>query len=121
MADGHGELVEGMHRYVDVIGALMAGLEAYQAKQVEALDDLADGMALLESVRIRDSATLSRELARLVDDFEEARRSIRGLVSRALREEGVTLQEIGQAFGVSAQLASRFVKEPNGSSTRGPA
>ena len=57
MADGHGELVEGMHRYVDVIGALMAGLEAYQAKQVEALDDLADGMALLESVRIRDSSS----------------------------------------------------------------
>jgi DNA-directed RNA polymerase sigma subunit (sigma70/sigma32) len=121
MAGGPDELVKTMRSYIEVITALMAGLEAYRAKQVQALDDLRAGMSLMESVQKRDSATLSRDLAGLVEDFEEVRRSIRGIVSRALRDEGATLQEIGHVFGVSAQLASRFLKESNGAIGEDPA
>jgi hypothetical protein len=121
MAGGPDELVKTMRSYIEVITALIDGLEAYRAKQVQALDDLRAGMSLMESVQKRDSATLSRDLAGLVEDFEEVRRSIRGIVSRALRDEGATLQEIGHVFGVSAQLASRFLKESNGAIGEDPA
>jgi len=104
-----GRPVDLLPWYIETIDRLVARLESYRVQQRQALEDLRKGMSITESVRIRDSATLSRELAGVLEDFEEARRAMRGAVARALRDEGSTLREIGQAFGVSTQLASRFV------------
>ena len=44
-------------------------------------------------------------------EFEESRRAIRSSVVAAALAEGATVTEIGEIFGVSRQLANRFVKE----------
>ncbi len=75
------------------------------------IDRLRAGATLMESIRATDSAARSRDLTTILADFEESRRTIRASVVAAALAEGATISEIGEIFGVSRQLANRFVKE----------
>ncbi len=99
-------------RYQEACRRLIAGFQSYVEVNDQALVDLRGGMSLSESFRVRDSAALSRRIAGLLEDFEAHRRQLRASAAAALQAEGRTVQEIGEAFGVSAQLAGRFAKEP---------
>ncbi len=112
VAEETDQLVGDVRRYIEAIGHLVAGLQAYQAVNEESLVDLLGGMDLKDSFRIRDTATLSRELSRLLDEFETARQAIRKSCATTLHDQGMTLEQIGLAFGVSHQLASRFTRTP---------
>ena len=50
-------------------------------------------------------------MTRLLAEFEESRRAIRSSTVLGLLEEGLTITEIGDVFGVSRQLANRLVKD----------
>ena len=108
------QLIRDARRYVEAGERLVAGVTSLNAMNREALDDLSNDMSLTESCRIRDSATLSRTVAELLDDFERCRRETRSSTAAVLREEGMTIAEVGKAFGVSHQLASRFAKGRHG-------
>jgi predicted transcriptional regulator len=66
-------------------------------------------------MRRSDSATLSRDLTQRLEEFEEVRREIRVSVTAALRAEGLSAADIGDLFGVTRQLASRFAREAKAS------
>jgi hypothetical protein len=110
MTAARDQLIRDAKRYVEAGERLVAGVSSLNAMNREALEDLSNDMSLTESCRIRDSATLSRTVAELLDDFERCRRETRSSTAAVLREEGMTITEVGKAFGVSHQLASRFVK-----------
>ena len=78
---------------------------------IEDAERLRNGTSLLENMAVGDSATRSRELTHLLEEFEESRRAIRCSVVAAVLEEGATMADIGRMFGVSRQLANRLVKE----------
>lgn len=112
VAQDRDQLVGDVRRYIETIENLVAGLQAYRDVNEESLVDLLGGMDLKDSFRLRDTATLSRELSRLLDEFETSRQAVRRSCASTLHDEGMTLRQIGLAFGVSHQLASRFTRTP---------
>jgi hypothetical protein len=114
MTAARDQFIENVRHYVEAGERLAARITSFDAMNTEALDDLLSGMSLSESFRIRDSATWSRMVSKLLDEFERCRRETRTSAALVLQEEGMTVTEVGKAFGVSHQLASRFAKGPHG-------
>jgi hypothetical protein len=104
------QFLDDVRRYIVVGDALAAGIAEFTAMQRGALDDLEHGMAITESFARRDSAGWSRRVAALLEAFEEVRRDTRTSAAAALMDEGRTVTDVGRAFGVSHQLASRFAR-----------
>lgn len=113
---------EDVRRYIAAGERLVAGVTEFNAMNRAALEDLADGMSVTESFRVRDSAGWSRRVSSLLDDFEACRRATRTSAAAVLQDEGRTITEVGRAFGVSHQLASRFANAgaPVGGDATGP-
>ncbi len=110
MPDERDRFIDDVHRYVEAGERLVAGVTAFNAMNREALEDLDGGMTLTESFRVHDSAGWSRRISALLDEFEASRRVTRTSAASALLDEGRTITDVGRAFGVSHQLASRFAK-----------
>ena len=108
--DPRERFVSDVRRYVEAGEQLAAGMAEFNAMNRAALEDLADGMPITESFRVRDSAGWSRRVSALLDEFEACRRETRSSAAAALMNEGRTVTDVGRAFGVSHQLASRFAK-----------
>jgi hypothetical protein len=110
MSEPREQMVEDVRRYMAAGERLVAGITEFITMNAEALVDIEAGMTVTESFRIRDSASWSRRVSSLIDEFEARRRDTRSSSAEVLLEEGRSVTEIGRAFGVSHQLASRFVK-----------
>jgi len=110
MADAREQMVDDVRRYLAAGERLVAGISEFIAMNSEALQDLEVGMSLTDSFRYRDSAGWSRRVSSLLHEFEARRRETRSSVTVVLLEEGRSVTEVGRAFGVSHQLASRIVK-----------
>jgi hypothetical protein len=104
------QFIEDVRRYTEAGERLAAGIAEFNAMNAAALADLTDGMTLTESFQIRDSAGWSRRISALLDEFEFYRRITRTSATAVLVDEGRTITDVGRAFGVSHQLASRFAK-----------
>ncbi len=96
---------------------LVSGVIAFNTMNTQALGDLEQGMSLTESFERRDSASWSRRITTLLDDFEACRRTTRASAAAALMAEGKNVTDVGRAFGVSHQLASRFSRAARGEAT----
>ena len=65
------------------------------------------GRALVEL----NSAERRVRMTELLSEFDECRHRLRISITAAGIEEGMSIGDIGRAFGVSRQLAARFAKE----------
>jgi len=110
MTDPRQTFLDDVRRYLAAGERLTTGVTEFMEMNRAALEDLEAGMGLAESFRVRDSARWSRQVSSLLDDFEACRRSTRSSAAAALLEEGCSITDVGRAFGVSHQLASRFAK-----------
>jgi hypothetical protein len=110
MTDPRQQMVDDVRRYMEAGEHLVSGISEFIAMNGEALRDIEAGMTLTESFRIRDSAAWSRRVSSLIGEFEARRRETRSSAAAVLLAEGRSVTEVGRAFGVSHQLASRFVK-----------
>ena len=104
-------VIADVRRYSEAGERLIERLQVQSQWNQEDIDRLQGGATLMESVRSTDSAARSRDLTAILAEFEESRRVIRASVVAAALAEGATISEIGEIFGVSRQLANRFVKE----------
>jgi hypothetical protein len=98
-------------RYRVATQNLIEGLQNQVTSSDEDIELLRSGITMEAKMRRSDSATLSRDLTQRLEAFEEVRRDIRLSVTAALRDEGLSAAEIGELFGVTRQLASRFARE----------
>ena len=110
MTAARDQFIEDVRHYVEASERLETVMVSFSTSTRAGLDDLSSGMSVSESFRIRDSATWSRKVSELLDDFERCRRQARASAAAILQEEGMSITEVGRAFGVSHQLASRFAK-----------
>jgi len=104
-------VVEHIERYSAAGDRLVDQLQAQRRWNHEDMERLRSGVPLSESTRQTASADRSRDLTRILSEFEQSRREIRAAVAAAAIDEGMTMSEIADIFGVSRQLADRFVKE----------
>jgi hypothetical protein len=108
MADAHEQFLEAVRAYTGAGDRLVAGVIELNAMHTAALGDFERGMSLTESFELRDSSAWSRRITNLLEEFEACRRTTRASAAAALKEEGRNVTDVGRAFGVSHQLASRF-------------
>ena len=104
-------VIEYIERYTVAGDRLAERLADLRTWNTEDIERLRSGVPISESTRVTGSAERSRSLTRLLDEFESSRRGIRAAVATAAVEEGMTITQIAEIFGVSRQLANRFVKE----------
>ena len=104
-------MIADIERYTEAGERLIERLERQNRWNLEDIERLRSGVLLAESTRRTRSAERSRELTRILDEFEQSRRAIRTSVTAAALDQGMTISEIAEIFGVSRQLANRFVKE----------
>ena len=111
MSDAIERVIGDVERYSEAGERLAARLLLQSQWNRDDIERLRSGVAIIESCRSTDSAARSRGLTQMLADFEQSRRSIQASVVLALLEDGTTIAEIGQVFGVSRQLANRLVKD----------
>ena len=104
-------VIEHVERYTDAIDRLIERLQAQRAWNLEDMERLRGGVTVSRSTKQTRSADRSRDLTRILAEFEQSRREIRAAVVAAGVDEGMTIAEIAEIFGVSRQLANRFVKD----------
>jgi hypothetical protein len=78
------------------------------------LDLLDSGVPVVEALTALNTAERRKTMTDLLDEFEADRHRLRLSITAAGLGEGMTIGEIGRAFGVSRQLAARFAKEIRG-------
>jgi DNA-directed RNA polymerase specialized sigma24 family protein len=104
-------VIEQIERYTRAGDHLIERLQKQRAWNLEDTEHLRSGITIARSTRDTKSAERSRDLTRILSEFEQSRREIRAAVVAAALDEGMTISEIADIFGVSRQLANRFVKE----------
>jgi hypothetical protein len=106
--DPQEQFVRDVRAYTLAGEALVSGVTEFNDMNTRALEDIEQGMSLTESFERRDSAAWSRRISTLLEEFEACRRATRASAAAALMAEGKNVSDVGRAFGVSHQLASRF-------------
>jgi len=117
VADSREQFLADVRAYRAAGEQLVAGVIEFNTMNTAALEDLEAGMSVTESFERRDSAAWSRKVNTLLEAFEACRRATRVSAAAVLLTEGRNVTDVGRAFGVSHQLASRFARstrEPDG-------
>ena len=121
MDDAIERVIADVRRYTAAGERLAERLHQHSRWNEADIERLRSGTTLRESCRATNSAQRSRDLTRILAEFEESRRAIRSSTVLALLEEGMTISEIAQVFGVSRQLANRLVKDARATIGQAPA
>jgi len=100
---------------------LMDSGQELRSQILESRKGFTKGLALLErgvplSDALAELNTAERRLrmTELLAEFDECRHRLRISITAAGLDEGMSIGDIGRAFGVSRQLAARFAKEVRG-------
>jgi len=106
------------------IHRLMARGQELRDQLLESRNGFAVGLKLLEggtplgqALIELNSAERRERMTELLSEFDECRHRLRISITAAGLEEGMTIGDIGRAFGVSRQLAARFAKEARSQDT----
>ncbi len=114
MPEARQKFLDDVRAYTAAGERLVALVTEFNAMNTEAVEDIEAGMSVAESFERRDSAVWSRKVSSLLEEFEACRRATRASAAAVLLTEGRTVTDVGKAFGVSHQLASRFAKGARG-------
>ena len=104
-------VIEDVLRYRAAADELIAGLQRQTASSDDDITMMRSGITMADKMRRSNSSELSRGLTAQLAAFEAVRRDVRVSITAALVDEGITTAEIGELFGVTRQLANRFVQE----------
>ncbi len=111
------QMIADIHAYAEAGDHLIERLQLQKRWNLEDIERLRTGVTLMESIETTNSSARSRDLTRILAEFEASRRDLRASVVAAALAEGATVSEVGEIFGISRQLANRFVKESRARTT----
>ncbi len=101
---------------VDVQGAgdrtIDALIAARDARQI-ARDHAERGRPMIELAQVIEPQSLRASLGDSLAELERTRHDAQRLLFQLMHAEGLTLADIGRAYGISRQLVSRLVNEPD--------
>jgi len=107
-------------RYVRALDEVERACERTIAVLVETRDARAltreliqSGRPLTDLERVMEPQSLRANLADALAALERARHDAQRLLFQLLHAEGQTLADIGRTYGISRQLVSRLVNEPD--------
>jgi DNA-directed RNA polymerase sigma subunit (sigma70/sigma32) len=91
----------------------IAALEAARKMREVGREVMQQGRPLVNLERVMEPQPLRAELSSALAELERTRHESQRLLFQILHAEGRTLAEIGRAYGISRQLVSRLVNEPD--------
>jgi DNA-directed RNA polymerase specialized sigma24 family protein len=102
--------LEVVQRSADrTIAALVDAREAREVARRHALQ----GRPMAELGDVIEPQALRASLGDALADLERTRHDAQRLLFQLMHAEGLTLADIGRAYGISRQLVSRLVNEPD--------
>jgi DNA-directed RNA polymerase specialized sigma subunit len=114
------EVSELRRRYLDALSSV----EQASERTVGALDEIRrtwnvsrelveSGRPLVDLEQVLDPSPLRASLGEALAELERTRHDAQRLLFQLLHAEGQTLADIGRTYGISRQLVSRLVNEPD--------
>jgi len=100
--------IEHVLESVRVLRAQLRTNEANYRKLRRLLDRGADMRTILEVI---DAGSARQELSDALDELERSRHEVKLIIAAEGLRQGMSIGEIGRAWGVSRQLAARYAKE----------
>jgi len=98
-------------RYREAMSGLIEAFRRQTSSSDEDVVLVQSGITMADKRRSSGFSDPSRALTQRLEEFEAVRRDVRLAVTTALVHEGLSAPEIGELFGVSRQLAGRFVND----------
>ena len=96
---------------IDAVSGLRAALHANEEVYRKTLRLLKSGADMGKALTEADVAQARSTLADALSTFEADRHRTRSLIIAVQVEEGMNIKQIAQVWGISRQLAGRFLKE----------
>jgi hypothetical protein len=119
------EVDELRQRYVDALATVgqasdraVSALEEARRGCDVARDLVQTGRPLVDLEQVLDPSPLRSGLTDALTDLERTRHEAQRLLYQLLHAEGRTLADIGRTYGISRQLVSRLVNEPDAQESR---
>ena len=105
------DFLQDMRIHLEAAGRLRSDLKTHEEVSRRIMEAVKHGNPLLETLREEESATWRPKLSDSIRTFERLRHRARlRLISIGLAE-GMTVQEVACEWGITRQLAARYVKE----------
>ena len=114
MSEARDAVISDIHRLM-ASGLLLRDQLLESRKGFEkGLDLLDHDVPLSQALAELNTADRRERMTDLLAEFDECRHRLRISITAAGLEEGMSIGDIGRAFGISRQLAARFAKEVRG-------
>jgi DNA-directed RNA polymerase specialized sigma subunit len=115
------EAIESLRaRYLVALDAVQGSGDRTMAALVDARDarevareHAQQGRPMVELEQVIEPQTLRAALGDALAELERTRHTAQRLLFQLMHAEGLTLADIGRAYGISRQLVSRLVNEPD--------
>jgi hypothetical protein len=114
MHDSRQRAIDNLERLLEAVDELQAGLKVTKSQYRRALRSLHRGESVRSSLSSAGSAQTRESTTAMLDDFERARHASRLSLIEAGVDEGMSINAVSRAWGVSRQLASRYVSQVRG-------
>jgi hypothetical protein len=111
MSEARDAVISDIHRLMASGQVLRDQLLESRRGFEKGLELLHDDMPLTQALDELNTAERRVKMTDLLAEFDECRHRLRISITAAGLEEGMSIGDIGRAFGVSRQLAARFAKE----------
>jgi hypothetical protein len=111
MPDSRDAVIADVRRLMDSGQELRGQILESRKGFTRGLKLLEGGVPLSEALAELNTAERRLRMTELLAEFDDCRHRLRISITAAGLEEGMTIGDIGRAFGVSRQLAARFAKE----------
>ena len=106
------ELLEHLDGLQELVGKVSAALEDASGSYAQTRDILASGGRLSDLEQVVDPIRVRSNLVSSLVELEHMRHRAQSLIFRLLCEEGRSMTDIANVWGISRQLVSRLVNEP---------
>jgi hypothetical protein len=116
MSEARDAVISDIHRLMDSGQELRSLILDSRKGFTKGVKLLESGVPLSEALTELNTAQRRMRMTDLLTEFDECRHRLRLSITAAGLEEGMSIGDIGRAFGVSRQLAARFAKEVRGQS-----
>jgi DNA-binding NarL/FixJ family response regulator len=109
--DDNQAAIRDLERMLEAADELVSALRHAQDRYRRTLDALEQGMSVELALEHGQSADTRKAMTTALDEFEKQRHTSRLSLIAAAAKQGSSINSIGKSWGISRQLASRYVSQ----------
>jgi hypothetical protein len=103
--------IRATERLLEAAKELHSSLRVGEAVYQKGLDGLRGDLSIAMTMDAVQAGVARVQLSECLEEFERCRHEVRLSLIAAGRDEGMSLGELGKAWGFSRQMASRYAEE----------